>query len=535
MRTLSLLKAEMDGVNTYMLEEKQSSQKWALTLFTIGVFMAGLDNGIISTALTTISNSFDVSPSWGAWSITLYTLGVAISVPIIGKFSDRYGRRRLFMIEIALFGIGSLLVALSPNFILLLIARFIQAIGGGGIFIIGSSHILATLPKEKQGRALGLLGGMHGLSAVIGPNLGAVILTMTGTWQWMFIINIPIAIGLIIAGYYKIEETKASTDQPLDSFGVVLLSGAILAMMIGFTQIDGASIVHTLFQPMVVGCLIGGIVLFIFLLVHERKVERLGGDPILSFTLLQNRPFQLTLMLGLLSGGFLAGIIFIPSYVQQVFHIPAAHAGFWVTPLALASGIGAGLGGFLTDRIGATKTVVLSGIIGAIGFGLFPLWVHDGFSFTMTSICAGVGFGILLGAPLNVLVGRAARDREQGSALGTLSLTRQIGLTLFPTIYAGFITGGFTKAGTSVTETYPGEVEALGLEASSFSQSEIDATIEIIEMLSNEQASESMIDLIFTSIQSGYNILFVTSTGLALIVIGVGHRLHRKQKMLQEK
>lgn len=133
---------------------KSKSQNWPLILFTMGVFMAGLDNGIISTALTTIYESFGVSPSWGAWSITLYTLGIAISVPIIGKLSDNYGRRRLFMIEIALFGLGSLLVALSPNFIFLLAARFIQAIGGGGIFIIGSSHILATLPKKNQGKAL---------------------------------------------------------------------------------------------------------------------------------------------------------------------------------------------------------------------------------------------------------------------------------------------------------------------------------------------------------------------------------------------
>src|SRR5699024_5112764 len=137
--------------------------------------MAGLDNGIISTALTIIYESFGVSPSWGAWSITLYTLGIAISVPIIGKLSDNYGRRRLFIIEIFLFGLGSLLVALSPNFTFLLIARFIQAIGGGGIFIIGSSHILATMPEKSQGKALGLLGGMHGLSAVIGPNLGGLI------------------------------------------------------------------------------------------------------------------------------------------------------------------------------------------------------------------------------------------------------------------------------------------------------------------------------------------------------------------------
>src|SRR5699024_4253087 len=122
----------------HMEKTKAQSQKWAITLVIIDVFMAGLDDGLIGTALTTISESFGVAADWGAWRITLYTLGIAISVPIIGKLSDRFGRRRLFIIEIAIFGVGSLLVALSPNFIFLLAARFIQSIGGGGIFIIGS-------------------------------------------------------------------------------------------------------------------------------------------------------------------------------------------------------------------------------------------------------------------------------------------------------------------------------------------------------------------------------------------------------------
>src|SRR5699024_869580 len=189
-----------------------------------------------------------------------------------------------------------------------------------------------------------------------------------------------------------------------------------------------------------------------------------------------------------------------------------------------------GLGGFLTDRIGATKTVVTSGFIGVVGFGLFPLWVHDGFSFTISSIVAGVGFGILLGAPLNVLVGESAKEAEQGSALGTLSLVRQVVLTLFPTIYAGFITGGFTKAGTTVVAAFPETVEELGLRVSSFTQSNIGETIDTIETLPNEEIKTSMLESIFASIQSGYNILFIVSSLLAIIVIGVGYNLHIRQK-----
>lgn len=153
----------------------KTSQTWVLTLFALGVFMAALDNGIISAALTTINSSFNVEANWGAWGVTLYTLGLAISVPIVGKLSDRYGRKKLFIVEIALFGLGSLLVALSPNFTFYLISRFIQALGGGGIFIIGTSYVVSTLPAEKQGKALGLLGGMNGVAAVLGPNIGSVI------------------------------------------------------------------------------------------------------------------------------------------------------------------------------------------------------------------------------------------------------------------------------------------------------------------------------------------------------------------------
>ncbi|XKF67343.1 MFS transporter [Virgibacillus necropolis] len=428
-----------------MSKQNEGSQKWAITLFTIGVFMAGLDNGIISTALTTINDSFNVSPSWGTWSITLYTLGIAVSVPIVGKLSDRFGRKRLFIIEITLFAIGSLLVAISPSFTFLLVARVIQAIGGGGIFIIGSSHILATLPKDKQGRALGLLGGMHGIAAVIGPNLGAVILDITGSWHWLFLINLPIALFLIIGGVVKIDESYPGESKALDFVGSILLAGAILSLMYGITKLDSQSFIESVMQANVLPFLIIGIALFVVLLVYERRVESRGGDPILAFSLLKTKLFQITLLLGFLSGGFLAGIIFIPAYVQQVLQVPVENAGYWLTPLALASGIGAGLGGYLTDKRGTAQTIIISGVIGIIGFFMFPLWVAGVWTFIIASVLAGVGLGILLGAPLNVLVGESAKDGEQGSALGTLSLIRQIGLTLFPTIYAGYITGSLTN------------------------------------------------------------------------------------------
>ena len=500
----------------------ESSQKWPIALFTMGVFMAGLDNGIISVALTTINASFGVSPAWGAWSITLYTLGIAISVPIIGKLSDNFGRRRLFIIEVILFGVGSLLVSLSPNFGFLLASRFIQAIGGGGIFIIGSSHILATLPKEKQGKALGLLGGMHGISAVIGPNLGAVILSLTGSWHWLFLINIPIAIFLAVFGYLKIGETKPGTSKPLDYIGTMLLSVGILALMYGITKLDSAAFLESIIEPGVVSFLLIGIAAFIILIFYERRVEERGGDPIIAYSLLTTRLFQMTLFLGLLSGGFLAGIIFIPSFVQQVLNVPVENAGYWLTPLALASGIGAGLGGFLTDKYGAVNTVIISGVTGVIGFLLFPFWVTGASSFIIASILAGVGLGIMLGAPLNVLVGASAKSGEQGSALGTLSLVRQIGLTLFPTVYAGFITGGFTKIEPVMKETYGDTALNFGSAGMESAQDNYGSIIKQIQGITDPELRMNMLESISNILKTGYDQMFIISGIMALFVMLAG-------------
>ncbi len=512
------------------MEKINKSQKWPIILFTIGVFMAGLDNGIISTALTIIYESFGVSPSWGAWSITLYTLGIAISVPIIGKLSDNYGRRRLFIIEIALFGLGSLLVALSPNFVFLLIARFIQAIGGGGIFIIGSSHILATMPKNKQGKALGLLGAMHGLSAVIGPNLGAVILKLTGTWQWMFLINIPIALFLIIFGYLKIPETKAQQSKRLDLKGTALLTLSILTLMFGITNIDSSNMSESLLSISVYPLLLLSIFLFIWLIKYEQYLEEIKEDPIFSANLLKQRQFQITLILGLFSGGFLAGIIFIPSYVQQVLNIPVENAGFWMTPLALASGIGAGLGGYLTDKLGAKLTVTISGVIGVIGFLMFPIFVTNGLMFVIASILAGVGLGMMLGAPLNSLIGETAKESQYGSALGTLSLMRQIGLTLFPTIFAGFITSSTLKVEPILFKEYGELAKKIINDNGNEATEGFSLLLNNISQLSDTNLQNEMLQTVTRIFKIGYDQMFYTSATLAFFVMLLGIYLLIKEK-----
>lgn len=532
----------------------KSSQTWAIALFAIGVFMAALDNGIISAALTTINTSFDVSANWGAWGVTLYTLGLAISVPIIGKLSDRYGRKKLFIIEIAIFGIGSLLVALSPNFTFYLVARFIQAMGGGGIFIIGSSHVLSTLPVEKQGKALGMLGGMNGIAAVLGPNLGSIILGLTGSWHWLFLINVPIAIVLVILGFLKLEETKDPTPGKLDFLGTVMLSLAILGIMYGLTNIEGVNFFSSLAEANVYPFILAGIVILVALYFYETRLERKGGDPILPVSLMRQPTYLLTLLLGMFSGAMLAAMIFIPAFSEQVLGISSEHAGYWMTPLALAAGIGAGLGGAFVDKKGPILAVILSGVIGAIGFFLFPGWVEAKWHFVIASIIGGIGIGILLGAPLNILATEKLQDNK-GTALASLSLVRTIGMTIAPTIYAGFIARGFSEIPSLFKSDFPtilqdniqnadlseagmAEMQQLGSQfagGGDLSQEQLmGAVANVQDPGLKEVITSSVAEVSKLAAQNGYGGLFASAGVIALCIVVVAFILKPiRKKSLQ--
>lgn len=512
------------------------NKTWAIILFAIGVFMAALDNGIISAAFTTINYEFGVNADWGAWSITVYTLGLAISIPIVGKLSDRYGRKRLFLIEIFLFGLGSLLVALSPTFEILLASRLVQSLGGGGIFIIASSHILSTFPKEKQGSALGALGGMNGIAAVLGPNIGSFILGLTGSWHWLFFINIPIAIMVLILGYRFIPESREENTRSLDLAGIVVLSLAIISFMYGLTNLNGTNLSEMILDPKVYVFVCIGIILFFILFKLEQRVLHNQGDPILPINLIKKSNYLLTLLLGTFSGAILASVIFIPAYVEQVLGVSTDLSGYYFTPLAIASGIGAGGGGRLVDRKGPIFTLTLASLLAIIGALLFPLWVTNTWHMIIASCLLGIGFGSMLGAPLNVLATENSSSNK-GIALGTLSLFRQIGMTIAPTIYAGFIARAFLDIGERIEQN----LKEAGVDGSSSPVGELDQLQDLdyqemiaqVEQIPVPPVRDAILEAIHGATSTGYNQLYLTASivaGLTLITTIVLYGVRKGKK-----
>lgn len=491
-------------------------------ILIVGVFMAALDNGIISAALTTINSSFGVSAIAGTWGITLYTLGLAIMTPIVGKLSDRYGRKKLFLIEIVIFTLGSLAVALSPNFTFFLIARLIQSFGGGGIFIIASSHVINTYVKEKQGRLIGLLGGMNGIAAVIGPNVGSFLMDLTGTWHWLFLINLPIGILLVIGGFLYMEESKETDTSKIDFLGIALLTFFILSIMFAVNNLDTGHLLASIFHWNVLGLLLFGLLIFTLFILVEKRNETGSIDPILSYSLLRKPTYSVTMIMAFLSGVFIGSVIFIPSFVEQVLGIASTKSGYWMTPLALASGIGAGAGGFIVDKRGPIKALIISGVIAITGFGGLAFLTDGKISFIIFSVLAGIGFGFVLGAPLTVLTSNAA-GRQKGSALGTLSVARQIGLTVSPTIFGTFIQRGFSNLEQVIFQ----KLEAHGFDLENISMNAIErlntmnyANIQSeIDQIPDEHIRFVLQEAFIEVAHNAYEPIYFTSVIAAILII----------------
>ncbi|MEW9675761.1 MFS transporter [Lentibacillus sp. L22] len=510
--------------------EQQTKMNVSFIILLIGVFMAALDNGIISAALTTINASFHVSATLGSWGITLYTLGLAVTTPIVGKLADRFGRKRLFLIEIALFSIGSLGVALSPNFAFFLAARLLQSFGGGGIFIIASSHVISTVVKNRQGSMLGFLGAMNGIASVIGPNIGSFLIDWTGNWHWLFLINVPIGIILFVFGWVFLKETKDVVMSKIDYLGITLLSLSILSVMFAVNNLGTGNLLDSFLSWSVLGLLILGIIIFAGLLLLEKRQEHNNVDPILPFALLRKSTYSMTMIMAFMSGTFIGAVIFIPSFAEQVLGIPAAKSGYWMTPLALASGIGASGGGHFVDKRGPVNTLVFAGIISFIGFAGLALFTDTKLTFIIFTVIAGIGFGFMLGAPLTVLTANAA-GTQKGIAIGTLSVSRQIGLTIAPTIFATFIQQGFSKLGTLIPEKLREQhvdmndipKEAMKHVQGSGGYSNIEANIDQIPVPEVRQSLHSAFnEAAHAAYQPIY--LFVAIVSLLLIVVALSFR-----------
>lgn len=206
--------------------------KGLLATLSLGVFAGALDLSVLSPALPALGHQFDVATNDLAWIFTLYLLVTVLSIAIASTLADRYGRRPVYLACIGLFALGSIIAILAPNYGIFLVARAIQALGAGGIFPVATATIGDVVPQERRGAALGMVAGMWGLAAVIGPAFGGLV-THYISWRWIFVANIPLAIAVFVMARKNVPKTAPHTRDPLDVLGLILLCTGLLGVMDG--------------------------------------------------------------------------------------------------------------------------------------------------------------------------------------------------------------------------------------------------------------------------------------------------------------
>lgn len=431
-------------------------------LYLAGVFMGALDTGIITPARTIIQNDLGVDAASGIWMITIYTLAYAVSIPVMGKLADRHGRKSIYLSSIFLFGAGSLFCGLSQatgSFSLLLAARAVQAVGGGGILPVANAEFGTTFPPEKRGLALGLIGGVFGIANVFGASAGSAILDIFGqhNWQFIFYINLPISLFIIIAGLLALKNSTTESTSKIDSLGITVLSIMILALLYGLRNVDffnlGATISRTDVYPFLI---LFALAVPLFILIEKR-----ARDPVMNLKYFTDKNIVLTLAISFLTGFIMMGIIFAPQFCENALMIKTGSGGYLIIILGIFAGIGAPISGRLIDRFGV-KIVLAGGFAATIISALFLIFVTTAaptlFTVFVGLMFIGIGIGFTMGTPLNYMMLANTAEKEAGSALAVLSLLRSIGMSVAPAVMVAFVAHAGASVQTEISSVLPAEI-----------------------------------------------------------------------------
>ncbi|MEI6602085.1 MAG: MFS transporter [Clostridia bacterium] len=416
-----------------------------MVLYLLGIFMGAIDTGIVTPARTIIQSQLGIlDDKVGIWMITIFTLAYAASIPISGKLADRFGRKYIYVISIFLFAFGSFLCGFSrfsESFPLLLFGRVIQAIGGGGIMPIASAEFGTSFPKEKQGFALGLIGGVYGIANILGATLGSTILNIAGieNWEWLFFVNLPISIVIIVGGLIFLPLHRSELQsKKIDFLGIGLIVVMITSLLYGMKGIDFFDFVKTLQSPAVYPFLLAFLLILPIFIFVERKAE----DPVLNLSYFTRKQILIILILSFMVGVCMMGMVFVPQYAENALKIAMGSGGYFVTILGFFAGFGAPFSGKLIDRFGAKRIMGLGFaicIFGSFFLALVATNYPNPFTVVTSLVIIGLGLGFVIGTALNYMMLNNTDPKESNSSLATLSLVRSIGTTIAPAIMIGFI------------------------------------------------------------------------------------------------
>jgi EmrB/QacA subfamily drug resistance transporter len=396
---------------------ESNRQWWVLTGTCLGLFLLMLDSTVVALALPTIEKDLHASADNIQWVLNGYLLVISVLVVTAGRLGDIYGRRRIFLIGMAVFGAGSVLAAAASDDAVLVAARVVQGAGGASMLTLSLAIVSHAFPVEQQGRALGIWAAVSALALAIGPLVGGALIDVD--WRLIFWINLPFcALGIVIT-WAAAQESRDETSPPkLDLPGLATLTPGLLTFVFALVRADdwGWGSGKT------IGVMAVGVVLLAAFWAIEHRVD----SPIVDFSLFRNRPYLgASAAAFALVGAYWAVIFFQPQYLQTVLDHGPVEAGLLVLPITAPMVFISPFCGGLIDRFGPRGLMTVGMVCGAVGLAfLTQIEADSSYGALMPGyLLFGISLGLVY-APMSTAAMLAMPRDKAGIAAGVLAMVR---------------------------------------------------------------------------------------------------------------
>jgi len=408
---------------------------WTFVVTSIALFMVVLDNLVVSTAIPVIRVDLGATLEQLEWTVNAYTLTFAVFLLTGAALGDRFGRKRMFMIGVALFTGASAAAALSPSVEWLIVARAVQGIGAAIVTPLTLTILSAAVARDRRGLALGAWSGIAGLAVAMGPLVGGAVVDGI-SWQWIFWLNVPV--GLVLLPLATRLAESHGPDRALDLPGLALASGGLLGIVWGLVNgnADGWT------SPAIVGALAGGAALLLAFVAWELRAR----EPMLPMRFFRDRAFAAANGASLfMYFGMFGSIFLLTQFFQTAQGYSPLESGLRVLPWTAMPMFVAPVAGALSDRIGGRPLMATGLALQAIGLA----WIAAVSTATVgyaslvgPFVLSGIGMALFFAPVANVVLS-AVRPQEEGKASGTNNAIREVGGVLGVAVLASI----FARAG----------------------------------------------------------------------------------------
>lgn len=416
--------------------------EWLVTIgILLGIFMASMEATVVATAMPTIVSKIGGLGSY-SWVFSVYMLASTTTLPIYGKLSDIYGRRRIYAIAMIVFLIASIFCGMARSMPQLIVFRVIQGLGAGGVLPLAFIIVGAMFTLERRARMQGLFAGVWGVSSIVGPLLGGFLVDRV-SWPWVFYVNLlPGALAVALIWVFLEEDPRRAgeTTPPVDYLGAAVLSAGVVTLLMGLFEL------HTPLGRGLLAVAAGFLIPLIW-------IERRAADPILPVLLFRDRLFTAACGQGLGAGWAAFGsIAFVPLFVQAVLGTSATEAGATLIPLSIGWPLASITGSRLLLRVGHRPLGIAGMCLLTLGTFLMSQNTGDTAPARVMISLALMGLGMGFSVPSFMIAVQSTVERRYlGAATATIQFSRSIGgalgISVMGAVLATRLAAGLQAAG----------------------------------------------------------------------------------------